>query len=580
VFEEAHERTGGRGKGGYPEAAIVNPLRQAINPDAKVDALLSLGKENVPRVEGILADLKLNMGLDGKWSLKLPERIQAKASRPSIRQEKPWHDIEHVRDGLRFKVSLNSFEQLPGIARTLARHGAKVIKFDTKKMFAPKEYGWRFVAFDIQMPNGQLVEFYAPVPELDNKLIKHPNHLLFEKWRNVSEAEIQANPELKRQRAADIAESKARYDAAFMEAIARMGYSSLEEASAAWNSFVALAESETRENFSASSTALAEPLRQTPAGEQRNEVGTASTRISPSSASDTNNSSDFEVEDAFDSDGAITSDSTQAQRPGQFLSASGTLDLFGSDLFGPVAETKRKAVAAAKKNPAARAGVAKQIAVIEKVADLDLFSESVVKSLANPPAKRQRRRNDSDSGQLGFAFGSDLPAGQQAVGPDRAPRVGTPDGLPAGNRGSRGGDIPGDDIGSPRGDIAGGSRNDGTPDDADGRGGRPAAGDRAGRDGDRQPRREDAGRRSLSERERPPLDSPDRNFRIGKDTVLAEGGAVTRIRLTARKLLLAGRCLRKLMRGPEGGEKGVVRPPHRARIHRHPCRRASSGRRY
>jgi hypothetical protein len=28
---------------------------------------------------------------------------------------------------------------------------------------------------------------------------------------------------------------------------------------------------------------------------------------------------------------------------------------------------------------------------------------------------------------------------------------------------------------------------------------------------------------------------------------------------TARKLLLAGRCLRKLMRGPEGGEKGVVR---------------------
>jgi hypothetical protein len=32
--------------------------------------------------------------------------------------------------------------------------------------------------------------------------------------------------------------------------------------------------------------------------------------------------------------------------------------------------------------------------------------------------------------------------------------------------------------------------------------------------------------------------------------------------VTARKLLLAGRCLRKLMRGPEGGEKGVVVGKH------------------
>jgi N12 class adenine-specific DNA methylase len=247
-----------------------------------------------------------------------------------------------------------------------------------------------------------------------------------------------------------------------------------------------------------------------------------------------------------------------ANPAGQFsLFSSGTLDLFGPDLFGPVAETKRKAVAAAKKNPAARAGVAKQIAAIEKVADLDLFSESVVKSLANPPAKRQRRRNDSDSGQLGFAFGSDLPAGQQAVGPDRAPRVGTPDGVPAGNRGSRGGDIPADDIGSAPGDIAGGSRNDGTPDDADGRGGRPAAGDRAGRNGDRQPRREDAGRRSLSERERPPLDSPDRNFRIGKDTVLAEGGAVTRIRNNIAAIDLL-RTLENEDRNPTTAEKQAL----------------------
>ena len=56
-------------------------------------------------VERILGDLGQSMKLEGKYSLKLPERIQAKASRPSIRSEKPWHDIEHVRDGLRFKVN-------------------------------------------------------------------------------------------------------------------------------------------------------------------------------------------------------------------------------------------------------------------------------------------------------------------------------------------------------------------------------------------------------------------------------------------------------------------------------------------
>jgi hypothetical protein len=305
------------------EASIVNPINENLGPDEKVDALLALSMDNVSAVEGILADLGQSMGLEGKYSLKLPERIQAKASRPSIRNEKPWHDIEHIRDGLRFKVSMQHFNQLPVITETLRRHGVEIIKFDTKKMFKPKAWGWRFVAFDLRMPNGQLVEFYAPLPGLDAKNIKGPNHKLFEKWRNVADKEIKADPANEKAWFADILESKNRYDTAFMADIRRMGYATLEEAEASWNHFVAVASS-TSENFSMSSTAVGtrSDLAQSPALERKN-AGTPGpvTKASPLSDSPASREG-FEVEDGLDTDGKFTTKSRQNSDEAQGNSSS------------------------------------------------------------------------------------------------------------------------------------------------------------------------------------------------------------------------------------------------------------------
>lgn len=267
------------------EASIVNPINPDLSPDEKVDALNALSRENVPIVEKILADLKAQEGLEGKYSLKESDRIQAKASRPSIREEKPWHDVEHVRDGLRFKVSMQNFEQLPEITRILAENGVTVVKFDTKKMFHPKAWGWRFVAYDMRMPNGQLVEFYAPVPEMDNKAVKGPNHHLFEKWRNVPSSELEKE-EIKLLVKADIQTSAKRYNNAFTHALSRMGYKDLSAAEASWNSLVARAESVMAENLSISSSAVAGANTQSPPSDLRIPVST-DTKV-PSSASTTN----------------------------------------------------------------------------------------------------------------------------------------------------------------------------------------------------------------------------------------------------------------------------------------------------
>lgn len=73
---------------GHPGAGIVNPIDPSLDPDQKVEALRALSQENIPLVEKIPADLQQREGLEGKDSPKEPDRIQAKASRPSIRAEK------------------------------------------------------------------------------------------------------------------------------------------------------------------------------------------------------------------------------------------------------------------------------------------------------------------------------------------------------------------------------------------------------------------------------------------------------------------------------------------------------------
>ncbi len=285
-----------------PEAAIVNPITAATTPDAQTAALMALSRDNIPLVESILSTLQTRLGLSGKWSLKEPARIMAKASRPIIRAEKPWHDIPHIRDGLRFKVTLDHFKKMPAIMRVLAENGVQVIKFDTAKMFRPKPWGWRFVAWDLKMPNGQLVEFYAPMPELEEA--KAAGHLIFEKWRNLPmEDYTEEGAPRHAEYLADVRRSYELYADAFRRGLERMGYATETEAAAAWDSLVARASSVTMENFSMNSTGEGAPaLRQTPSLPRRAPGG--DTYASPDSSSSTANTSGaFMVEDSTDSDG-------------------------------------------------------------------------------------------------------------------------------------------------------------------------------------------------------------------------------------------------------------------------------------
>jgi hypothetical protein len=147
-----------------------------------------------------------------KFDYKTAERIAEKAARPSIRKKKPWFDVQHIRDGFRFKTILNDLSDLPSIAEDMRNAGFKAIKVDTEKLLDPAMWGWRIVVFDLRLPNGQLVEYYLPVKEMEAAK-KDGNHALFEKWRNRDQSTLTA--EERREQYKDIETSVERYQQAW-----------------------------------------------------------------------------------------------------------------------------------------------------------------------------------------------------------------------------------------------------------------------------------------------------------------------------------------------------------------------------
>ncbi|MBX3152173.1 hypothetical protein KF728_18590 [Candidatus Obscuribacterales bacterium] len=164
------------------EREIVNPIDTLLSIDEKVDALQRLSKENEPVVEAFMVSIDAELGTQSNANFKKPERIKEKAQRPEIVRKKPWFDVEHIRDGYRFKTVLMDLSVLPKIAQAIKASGFEVVKLDTAKLLKPGMWGWRIVAFDLRMPNGQLVEYYLPVAELER--VKDSCHDLFAKWRN------------------------------------------------------------------------------------------------------------------------------------------------------------------------------------------------------------------------------------------------------------------------------------------------------------------------------------------------------------------------------------------------------------
>ncbi|MBU6454377.1 MAG: hypothetical protein KGS72_21595 [Cyanobacteria bacterium REEB67] len=197
---------------------IVNPVDRGAGVDERIRQLQKLSEENEPKVKEFLERIDQKYGTASKTSHKEARKIAEKASRQTIRNLKPWHDVEHIRDSFRFKTVVNNIEDLPKIAQDLKETGFEVIKTDTDKVLAPGFWGWRIAAFDLKMPNGQLVEYYLPVKEMEEAK-KDGNHELFEKWRNVDVEKLSI--EQQRQFLEDADASNEKYDNAWSDYLSR-----------------------------------------------------------------------------------------------------------------------------------------------------------------------------------------------------------------------------------------------------------------------------------------------------------------------------------------------------------------------
>ena len=134
-------------------------------------------------------------------------------------------------------------------------------------MWTPKEWGWRFSGLDIRMPNGQIVEYYMPLAELDVQETKGLNHQLFEKWRHTSEEDRLARYD---EYMNDINESYDRYQGGWEKFLHRTGMD-IPAAIASFKSAVASASSMTRSKLSFRSSAEGAPTVQSPSRSLINE---------------------------------------------------------------------------------------------------------------------------------------------------------------------------------------------------------------------------------------------------------------------------------------------------------------------
>jgi len=203
-----------------PEAEIVSPIDRAATQAEKVRQLGALSQDNAPTVNAFLKDLDARLGTESKSSFKEPAKILAKATRPEIVQSKPWFAVEHIRDAFRFKTVLGDMTQLPQIAEAIKEQGWEVVKVDVDKLFAPKQWGWRFAAVDLRMPNGQIVEYYMPVRELEAAK-KAGGHADFEAWRDVNITKLESEKATEFYKAVE--QSYTRYEQALAAYLKRTG---------------------------------------------------------------------------------------------------------------------------------------------------------------------------------------------------------------------------------------------------------------------------------------------------------------------------------------------------------------------
>ena len=210
---------------------IKMPIDDSLPPDQIRAQIRALTKENTVIVNDLINRIDSKFNTQSTDNIKKLSSVTQKANRPSILAKKPWHKTSHVRDSYRFKTVIDDIRDVPAIFDELLASDIKLVKIDTGKLFDPKEWGWRIIAFDLRMPNGQLVEWYLPIKELEAQK-KLQGHLLFEEWRNKTPEEINNQYD---DYMATIQKSFEGYDNAFQSGLDRLGISR-EDAAASWAS--------------------------------------------------------------------------------------------------------------------------------------------------------------------------------------------------------------------------------------------------------------------------------------------------------------------------------------------------------
>ena len=214
-----------------PEKDIRMPLNVAAPNDQIRAEIQRMTNQNRPLVKRLIKRIDERFGTKSGDNAKDLSKVTQKARRPSILANKPWHDVSHIRDSYRFKTVIDDFRAVPAIFDELLADGISLVKIDTGKLFRPKEWGWRIIAFDLRMPNGQLVEWYLPLKELEVEK-KARGHLIFEEWRNKTQEELSAQRDAYFEA---IARSYRNYDEAFQAALDRMN-TTRQDAEASWRS--------------------------------------------------------------------------------------------------------------------------------------------------------------------------------------------------------------------------------------------------------------------------------------------------------------------------------------------------------
>jgi hypothetical protein len=175
------------------EHNITNPIDPRASDADKVAALKRLTETNFPIVQALTQRIDARLGTKSRVSIKTDTSILNKAHRPSILAENPWFAVEHIRDSLRFMTAVRDVGEIAEIVGLLVEARIRLVKIDVAKLLRPKKWGWRFVAFDLRMENGQICEYYLTFDTLAR--VMFDTHRIYERWRQASVGDRKARNE-------------------------------------------------------------------------------------------------------------------------------------------------------------------------------------------------------------------------------------------------------------------------------------------------------------------------------------------------------------------------------------------------